>query len=146
MVVHKLNEVVGDGMNTVTQDRILDAVVIAIALSERHAMNGGTGPSLLGMRTDARPESRLITHLRAAFDDDVVARNIARLLVGPDGTPIDTALLWWCSRPNLTASDVPLNVRTRWTRYLRAAQAAVHIADSYPQVGETRASSQCLCI
>jgi hypothetical protein len=138
MVIHKLRIATGGSLGLVVAERILDAVPIALELAERHGLNGGTGPSLVGMRCDARPQSRLVTHLRAAFGNAVAARNIARLLVGADGTSIDTALLWWCTRPNLTASDVPLDIRTRWTRYLRSAQAAVHTAESYPQVCETR--------
>jgi hypothetical protein len=91
-------------------------------------LKGGTGPSLLGMRSDARKEARLVTHLRTAFDNEVAARNVARLLVGADGTAIESALLWWSARVDLVPSDVPAEVRGRWMRYLRTTESAISTA------------------
>jgi hypothetical protein len=76
------------------------------------------------MRTDARREARLVTHLRAEFGVEVAAARMARLLVGPDRSPIQTALLWWSARPCVTATEVPEDVRSRWRRDLRAADTA----------------------
>jgi hypothetical protein len=125
MVIHKLRMVTRGMPNPVVAERILDAVPIALDLAERHSLKGGKGPSLLGMRSDARKQSRLVTHLRVAFDNDVAARNVARLLVGADGTPIESALLWWSARADLVPSDVPVHVRDRWMRYLRTTESAI---------------------
>jgi hypothetical protein len=126
MVLAKLRHAIGDHLiGPLIAERVLDAVAIALALSERHGLNGGENPSLLGMRTDARPESRLVTHLRRQFGNDVVARNLARLLVGPHGTEIHSALLWWCALPTLAGPVIPKAVRARWVRYVRAADAAL---------------------
>lgn len=126
MVIHKLSTATGGGPPPLVTGRILDALPVVLELAERHRLNGGTGPSLLGMRTDARTQSRLVTHLRALFSNDVVARNIARLLVGADETPIETALLWWSTLPDLAVADVPGEIRRRWSRYVRTTQAAIH--------------------
>lgn len=110
-------------ISTCTADRILDAVAIALDLAERHGLNRGKGPSLLAMRADVRKEARLVTHLRDAYGNQAAAASVARLLVGPDHTPIETALLWWCARSQFCVSDVPPAVRARWARNLRTAQA-----------------------
>jgi hypothetical protein len=139
MVLVKLCTAVGcHSVTARTADRLLDAVSITLELAERHAMNGGREPSLLGMRADARRGARLVTRLRDEFGNAAAARGVARLLVGADGTPIETALLWWSARPDLRASDVPANVRGRWIRYLRIAEAAFAAARpvcprGYPQ-------------
>lgn len=123
MVIAKLQSVTGHVRDAVA-DRIGEAVVIALELAERHHRGRGSIPSLLGMRADARPESRLVTHLRRRFDD-ALARPVARLLVGSDDSSIETALLWWSTRPTLRAEDVPAEVRARWVRCVRAAENAL---------------------
>jgi hypothetical protein len=133
MVVGKLRAATGQTLNPLVEERILDAVPIALELAERHSLNGGKAPSLLGMRCDARKQSRLVTQLRAAFRSDIEARNIARLLVGADGTPIENALLWWSARPHLAPSDVPSDVRARWTRYLAALERGTARDVSYEE-------------
>jgi hypothetical protein len=77
------------------------------------------------MRSDARKESRLATHLRDDLGDRSVAGRIARLLVGPEGSPIETALLWWSGRPDFSPVAVPQEIRSRWLREFRAADRAV---------------------
>jgi hypothetical protein len=115
---------------------IADAVTVAVELAMRHATKRAKGPALLAMRTDARPAARLVTHLRSEFANDTVARNIARLLVGADGTPVETALLWWSvQRPD--ALVIPNDIRQRWVRYLRAIAAVGAASGSCPQPAVT---------
>lgn len=137
MVVDALRTVVGSELITAVEDRLLDAITIALEVAGRHALNRGRGSAVLAMRSDARPQSRLVTHLRRELDDDGVARNLARLLVGADGTPIETALLWWSARRKLGAVDVPVTVRDRWLRYLRACGTSRGDSASYPQPSVT---------
>ena len=112
-------------------DRFLDAVAIAIELSHRHALNNGKGPSLIGMRPAARKDARLVTHLRAAFDDDVAARSLARLLVGSDGSPIESSLLWWAAQPATSPASIPLSVRRRWVRDLGDIDPAIRGSETH---------------
>jgi hypothetical protein len=85
------------------------------------------------MRSDARPHSRLVTYLRDEFGNDEIACNLARLLVGPDGTPIETGLLWWSVRRDLAPEHVPAAIRQRWMQGLRVASGADASARSCPQ-------------
>lgn len=103
------------------RSRLLDAVAVAVELGEELAASRLTKSSLLAMRTDARPRSRLSVRLRAEFDDDVAARSLARLLIGASGTPITTALLWWAAQPHLDPATIPSPSLTRWTRDLADA-------------------------
>lgn len=107
-----------DAVNAPVEAQVFDAVNIALEVAERHALNGGKGSAVLAMRTDARPPSRLVTHLRREFADDAAAPVLARLLVGADATPIETALLWWSARHEGTSGGVPPEIRARWLRYL----------------------------
>jgi hypothetical protein len=111
------------------EDQIITAVTIALEVSRRHALNNGQGPSVIAMRTDARREGRLVTHLREEFGRTHVADVLSRILVGPDGSPIDTSLLWWAAQGRASASFVPRELRQRW---------AGHIGDlsSAPEAGD----------
>jgi hypothetical protein len=129
-VLNKLRGLIDYEPEALARVRIRDAVVVAVELAERHAANRGKGPSLLAMRADARKGSRLVTHLRAEFDDDGAAANVARLLVGPDGSSIETALLWWTAQSGATQADVPVAVRRRWTHYLRGADTPSRSRDA----------------
>ena len=100
-----------------THDRLLDAVTVAMELSERHARRG-LGPSVLGMRSDARKDARLVTRLREDFGDDIAARGLARLLIGPDGSPIETSLLYWAAIGYGRIDEVPAETTARWPREL----------------------------
>lgn len=134
MVLDALRAGVGEELiSPAVAELVLDAVAIALEIAARHALNNGKGPAVLGMRTDARKASRLVTHLRREWGNGGAARNMARLLVGADGTPIETALLCWSVRRNLTTERIPAFVRDRWRRYLRAAAAATSASASYPQ-------------
>jgi hypothetical protein len=124
LVIERLKSATGETGSPVTVDRLLDAVCIALDLAKRHAMNGGRGPSLLGMRTDVRRDARLVTYLRSNFGNDTAARSLARLLVGADGTPIENALLWWSAQPPTGQLTVSSAISVRWRRYLRSADAA----------------------
>lgn len=121
VVVDLLARVSSAAIDDVAADRIRDAVVIALELAERHALKGGVGPSILAMRPDARKCARLVSRLRPAFGDPTVARSVARLLIGSDGTSIETAVLWWAARGVSAAVDVPDDVRRRWQRDLAVA-------------------------
>lgn len=126
MVVAKLRSAIDPvGISSGLADRLLDAVAITMELAERHALNGGTGPSILAMRADARRDARLVTHLRPAYESDTAAASVARLLVGADHTPVETSLLWWCVHPDLDVSEVPAAIRGRWSQYLRTAERAL---------------------
>ena len=107
------------------RDRVLDAVTIAMELAERHVLNRGSQPSLIAMRANARPDSRLVTHLRREFGNEVAARRIAHLLVGSEDAPLESAFLWWCAQRGVQRSDVPDGLRERWSRDFRAADAAL---------------------
>jgi hypothetical protein len=128
VVLEKVQAVTGHAPSTeFARDRMLDAVAIALELAERQALNRGRGrrlPALVAMRADARRDARLVTHLRNEYGNDVAARRVAHLLVGGDGSPIETALLWWCTRYVVTAADVPPEIRSGWVRDLRAVDAA----------------------
>ena len=105
-------------------DLIRDAVVISLEMAERHALKGGTGPSLIAMRPAARRPARLVTRLRLAFGDDVQARALSRMLIGRDGTAIETALLWWAARGVKSPAEIPLGTRQNWIRDLGLAASS----------------------
>jgi hypothetical protein len=127
MVLGKLRAATGYEPTTeACREAILDAVTIALELAERHCTNSrSSGPSLVAMRADARKEARLATNLRAEFGDTTIAGRIARLLVGPEGTLIETGLLWWSARPDFSRAAVPQKVRSRWLREIRAVDKAL---------------------
>jgi hypothetical protein len=102
----------------VLRDQIMTAATIAIEVSERHRLNNGRGPAVIAMRSDARPAGRLVTHLREEFGPTRVADALARILVGPDRSPIQTSLLWWAARGFDSASVLPDRLRQRWGRVL----------------------------
>jgi hypothetical protein len=108
--------------NDVARNRLLDAVVIAMELAERHWLKRGRGPSVLAMRTDARRDARLVTHLRDAFRDTTAARSIARVLVGGDDAPIETSLLWVVAHASVAGTSVPERTRKRWLQDLHCAE------------------------
>ena len=118
-VVAFLERVIGRQLSPLTGRAVLDAVVVFMELAERHAMNAGTSPALIAMRPAARADARLVTYLRRSFDNLVVARRLARLLIGADGTPIDTAVLWWAACSPEMVVNVPASMRARWSRDLR---------------------------
>ena len=122
------NVVSASHIEQLAESRIRDGVVSVLELAERHHLNGGSGPSLIAMRPDARPSARLVTHLQPAFGDKRVARSVSRLLVGSDGTSIETAVLWWVaqSRREL-GTPRPIIVR-RWARDLRTAGESTAVA------------------
>jgi hypothetical protein len=121
-VIRYLHQVTGRRPATpTTRARLLDAVTIAVELGERHARRSGAKPSVLAMRSDARKQARLVTHLRNEFNDDRVARSLARLLVGGDGTSIETSLLWWVAQRDSLPARVPAAIRSRWVRALANA-------------------------
>lgn len=105
---------------------LVEGVVVALEVAGRHHGNGGVGPSLLAMRPDARPEARLATHLRRGFGDPCLASVIARLLIGGDGTTIDTGVLWWAAQGTRNV-DAPATTRQRWLRDLDVAERIVAI-------------------
>lgn len=123
MVLDKLRAVAGHDPTRRCEEWVRDAVVIAFELAARHSRRRGGGPSLLAMRADARPEARLVSRLRAEFESDAAAGRIARLLVGADSSPIETALLWWCAQKDFVPVGIPAPIRDRWRRDLRAADA-----------------------
>jgi hypothetical protein len=102
----------------VLRDQIMTAATIAIEVSERHRLNNGRVPSVIAMRSDAKPSGRLVTHLRAEFGPKPVAGALARILAGPDRSPIQTSLLWWAARGTESASVLPDRLRQRWGRIL----------------------------
>jgi hypothetical protein len=122
MVLDKLRAATGHEPTTERcVEAILDAVAIALELAERHCTNPrSNGPSLIAMRSDARKDARLATHLRTAVGDASVAGRIARLLVGPEGSSIEAGLLWWSARPDFHPAAVPQRVISRWIREFRA--------------------------
>jgi hypothetical protein len=119
IVLAYLDEVAGSVVATpVLRDQIMTAATIAIEVSERHRLNNGRGPAVIAMRSDARPAGRLVTHLREEFGPTRVADALARILVGPDRSPIQTSLLWWAARGFDSASVLPDRLRQRWGRVL----------------------------
>jgi hypothetical protein len=106
---------------------VRDAVAVVVEMAERHVLNGGTGPSLIAMRPAARPEARLVTRLRALVPM-ASARRLAKLLVGADGTPLETGALWWAARSAESAEHVPLLIRGKWTRDLLVVEAEARTA------------------
>jgi hypothetical protein len=131
VVIDRLYELTGLRPSTsLVRDRLLDAVTIALELSERHNLNRGKQPSLIAMRANARRDSRLVTHLRQDFDDDAAARRVARMLVGSEDTPLESALLWWSALSDVASSDVPIETRDRWARDFRAADSILAARDA----------------
>jgi hypothetical protein len=129
-------------MSARVQERFLTAVTVALEMSERHALKRGELPSVIAMRSDARPEGRLSNYLLDEFGDATVARNLARLLVGGCDTPIETSLLWWAACRHGEAGDVPPDVRAAWQRDLAGADPGLRSARSRQRQrasrGETR--------
>ncbi|HZC72084.1 MAG TPA: hypothetical protein VE442_15430 [Jatrophihabitans sp.] len=127
MVLDKLCAATGYGPTTERcTEWLLNAFPIALALAERHVTNPRSkGPSLIAMRSDARKESRLATHLRDELGDRTVSGRIARLLVGPEGSSIETALLWWSGHADFSPVAVPKEIRGRWLREFQAADRAL---------------------
>jgi hypothetical protein len=112
-----------------TEVHIRNAVAMTVDLAERHVLKGGTGPSVIAMRPAARRQARLITRLLREVPDRRVARAIARLLLGGDGTSIETSLLWWVAQGVRDAEQVPESTVKRWRRDVALAQGAfVHSA------------------
>lgn len=105
--------------------RLLDAVVVAVELAEAHRLRGGALPSLIAMRSNARPHARLVARLVSEFEDETAARSLAHLLVGGVRTPITSALLWWAAQPNLDLANVPEQTRRRWAADLSDADPAI---------------------
>lgn len=93
---------------------IADGTVCAMALAERHRDKGGQLCAVIAMRPSARRDARLVTAVREFVPDDRVARDVSRLLLGPDDSPEDTALLWGVARGPGSLEDVPPLVRARW--------------------------------
>jgi hypothetical protein len=130
-VVDFLRSVIGaEPMTARVQERFLTAVTVALEVSERHALKRGELPSVIAMRSDARPEGRLSSYLLHEFGDAAVARNLARLLVGGCDTPIETSLLWWAACRHGEAGDVPADVRAGWQRDLIGADPELRSARS----------------
>lgn len=135
VVVGYLRAVIGQPSATApVTGALLDAVTVAIELSERHELKRGCRPSVLAMRSDARRGSRLGTRLCDEFRDPVVAASLARLLVGPDRSPIEASLLWWVAHPDLDPDAIPPAIRERWARDLAAG------ADPSPRADRRRRS------
>jgi len=131
--------------SVVTRESLLTAVTIALELAERHAINRGSGPALLAMRSDARKPSRLAARLQLELGDPRASRAIARLLVGADHSPIEAAVLWWCAQRHAAPEDVAPDVRARWLRYLRAAEGIEARTQTSPQPTPRRIrNSPCL--
>lgn len=125
LVASKLTAVTGRAfVSIVAVARFHDAVVIALELAERHACKRGKNPALLAMRCNVRKDARLGARLCDEFGNDRGARALARLLIGADGAPIEYGLLWWSTRRELTAADVPVAIRHRWIRCVRTADRA----------------------
>ena len=123
MVLEKLRAVTGIDPSSRCEEWVRDAVVIAFELAQRHARRRGNGPSLLAMRADARKEARLVTRLRAESIPGAAAGRIARLLVGAESSPIESALLLWCAQHDFVPDGVPASIRDRWRRDIRGADA-----------------------
>jgi hypothetical protein len=104
-------------------DRLRDAVTVALELAAQLADHGAL--SIRAMRSDARPAARLSCRLVEEFGDRSAARSLARLLVGGDGSSVETALLWWVAYRSSGAADVPEPVRLRWLRDLLDADPSV---------------------
>jgi hypothetical protein len=124
-VLDYLQSVIGREVSVPAGEAIRNAVAAGLELAERHRMNGGRKPAVLGMRADARPDARLLTRLRIEFASETVAVAVARTLVGPDHSPIETALLWWSAQTNSVAADLPSAIRDRWMRDLLVIEAAL---------------------
>lgn len=121
-VVAFLQSVLGTAsMSPHVQDRLLTAVTVALEVSERHALKRGELPSVIAMRSDARPEGRLSSYLCDEIGDATGARNLARLLVGGCGTSIETSLLWWAACRHHQPDAVPAYVRAGWQHALVGA-------------------------
>jgi hypothetical protein len=116
------------GISPVVSERLADAVTTALELAERHTLKRGKGPAVLAMRSGSRHDARLVTHLRAAIDDDRAARSLARLLVGADGTTIQTSLLWWVAQGAGAAAAIPEPLKRQWVRDLGRAEDAARSA------------------
>lgn len=115
-----LRQVVGaDVAGPVAWGRLCDAVTVAVELATQLANHSAAG--IRAMRSDARSGARLSCRLVEEFGDRHAARSLARLLVGGDGTPVETALLWWVAHRHADPGDIPDRVRVRWMRDLMDA-------------------------
>jgi hypothetical protein len=123
-VVDYLRKLLGpEIVGSVAWGRLHDAVTVAIELAAEVADHGATG--IRSMRSDARPRARLSCRLIDEFGNRDVARSLARLIVGADGTPIESALLWWVAHSDVDSAEVPEHVRARWARDLMDADPAL---------------------
>jgi hypothetical protein len=111
-------------VSPVVSEQLADAVTTALELAERHVRMRGKGPSVLAMRSANRHDARLVTRLRAVMNDDRAARSLARLVVGADGTAIQTSLLWWVAQGDEAADAIPEPLRLRWVRDLSRIEGA----------------------
>lgn len=125
MVLDKLEDVTGAPITGTLREALLNSVSVALDLAERYRLNGGNGASFRRLRSKARPDQRLVTHLTQMLDNPCAAAWLARLLIGPDQAPLEAALLWWCTRCGLEATDVPDRLRSRWIRNLGFAEKAL---------------------
>ena len=134
-VIAFVGEALGVDLAPNLRDLLADGVCAVLALADRHAVLGGTGPSLLAMRPSARPDARLVVRLRQELPAEV-AKCLARLLIGPDETGIETSPLWWVAH-GVPPADVPTALARRWRQDLyrvRTAMESDDEADTYPQV------------
>ena len=116
-------------------DLLADGICAVLELADRHALLGGTGPSLLAMRPSSRPDARLVVRLRREMPAEA-AKYVARLLIGPDETGIETSPLWWVAH-SVPPADVPTALVLRWRQDLQRVRTAMESedgADTYPQV------------
>lgn len=124
-VVEYLQKQIGmDPAGVVAWTRLHDAVTVAFELAE-HLAAHGTAVSIFTMRSDARRGARLSRRLAGEFGDADAARGLARLLVGGDDSPVETALLWWVAHREADPADIPQPVRDRWLRDLIDADPSV---------------------
>lgn len=124
-VVEYLQEQIGEGAaSLIAWARLHDAVTVASELAEQLAAHGTT-VSIFTMRSDARRGARLSRRLAVEFGDAHAARSLARLLVGGDDAPAETALLWWVAHREVDSADIPQRLWGRWLRDLIDADPAV---------------------
>ena len=126
LVVATLRAFVPPALITPLVERALRiGVTVALELAERYLHNGGRGSAVVAMRSNARPGARLAAALRNEIASNDVASNLARLLVGPDGTSLDTGLLRWSVHSDVRSWAIPESIRSRWLRCLRAIRSAL---------------------
>jgi hypothetical protein len=113
-VVDYLAEALGVEVEPALAEALRTAVLVALEVADRYRRRGGRGLSTVAMRSDARVEARLVTHLRR---DPVTARcalGLCRLLIGSDRTPPESGLLWWVARGRSSISELDDEWRRRW--------------------------------